>query len=99
MGEGLIRSKTVHEDLFFRDHCFGALSSFFSKFWSRRGAIVLMSTCFYVKLVKFRLKFKKIVGLWSCWKNNEILFDYLFHAKSFISEHFLSHDKAGVKMI
>ena len=29
MGEGLIRSKTVHEDLFFRDHCFGALSSFF----------------------------------------------------------------------
>ena len=31
MGKGLIGPKTVglHEDLFFRDHCFGALSSFF----------------------------------------------------------------------
>ena len=32
MGEGLIGPKTAHEVLFVRDHCFGALSSFFQIF-------------------------------------------------------------------
>ena len=36
MGEGLIGPKIVHKDLFFRDHCFGALISFFQIFG--RGA-------------------------------------------------------------
>ena len=38
MGEGLIGPKTVHEDLLFRDHCFGVLSSFFQIF-DRRGEL------------------------------------------------------------
>ena len=29
MGERLIGPKTVLEDLYFKDHCFGALGSFF----------------------------------------------------------------------
>ena len=50
MGEGLIRSKTVHEDLFFRDHCFGALSSFFSEVLVEEGSYSLDVGMFLCKI-------------------------------------------------
>ena len=39
MGEGLIGTKTVQEDLFVKDHCFGALLVAFLNIWWRREVL------------------------------------------------------------